>query len=353
MKRTTFIWAALLVLLPVEAAAIEPVRQGQEEALVRGVYAEARLWLLSDAGQLFSVRPGDTTDRQEFVPGNAPIFDICQSPSGFVALSAKGNTPAEWIVWARGNGQWSQQMTLPAKGEVPLALMCGIDGETVLTATRLIAVSGQKIKATQLSEKVGYGVASTLMTSNAVYVGFNRGEWGGGLNRIDRVAGKVSVISDAPPHGCGGLLNASCDPVNGLVVAPGQPDCIAAAVGLVHIVTNGRIVKVCGGRIKLLYRRQIGQRYPNISLSDDDAYPTMAFFGLAASGDHLLAVGLDGLYLIGADGKAMSSPLPVLKKVGPFRISFERRDVAIVLTTENERDSVSGAVPMMVATPGR
>jgi hypothetical protein len=62
----------------------------------------------------------------------------------------------------------------------------------------------------------------------------------------------------------------------------------------------------------------------------------------------VLAVGLDGLYLLSEDGAALLTPLPEFEKVGNIRVSFALQDVVLLLTEVNERRSISGSVPMMV-----
>lgn len=63
---------------------------------------------------------------------------------------------------------------------------------------------------------------AVLVTPKHVFVGYNAGEFGGGLQRIDRTTGIVSNIDDIDGDLCGGNLNPACDPVNGLATIPGS-----------------------------------------------------------------------------------------------------------------------------------
>ncbi len=48
-----------LSLVSIDSLAMEPKRPGQENSLSRAVFAEGRLWLLSDAGEVSSIREGE------------------------------------------------------------------------------------------------------------------------------------------------------------------------------------------------------------------------------------------------------------------------------------------------------
>lgn len=341
----------LAVLMPAAAIAVEPERDGQEDSLSRAVWAENRLWLLSDAGQLFSLSETDTDSRTETLP--EPVRDMCVSGGQLLVLTATGEKPAAWTLRRHTGEGWTTDTAIAAKGDYFITLICGNDGATILSNRRLITVAPGPVSQVALKGELDWGLATTLLTPDTVYAGFNKGEWGGGLRAVDRKTGRIRLIENKAGDLCGGLLNTACDPVNGLAAVPWRPDCVAAAIGLVHMDADGQIVTVCGanGRdeISMLYRKQFGERYPNMDLPEAEAYQTVPFFGLTAAGDKLLAVGYDGLYLLGESGQPAFRPMPEFKKVGPFRISFAEAGVVLVMTSVNQRNSLSGATPMLVA----
>ncbi len=340
----------LAFLVPASAHAIEPIRVGQEDFLSRAVWAEDRLWLLSDAGQLSSLVETDTTPRSETAP--EAIRDMCVSDGQLLALTANGKKPAAWTLRRHGVEGWVTQATINAKGEYFITLICGSGATAVLTTKRLITLGAGAVSEVALDGELDWGLATTLMTADTVYAGFNKGEWGGGMRAIDRKTGRIRLIENKDGDLCGGLLNTECDPVNGLATLPWNPDCVAAAIGLVHMDADGHIVTVCGptggDQVRMLYRKQFGERYPNMDLPPEDAYQTMPFFGLATVGGKLLAVGGDGLYTIGETGAADFEPMPNFKEIGPFHVSFAKPGVILVLTSVNQRHSVSGATPILV-----
>lgn len=349
-------WARILMLLvalllPATAMAIEPERDGQEDSLSRAAWAENRLWLLSDAGQLFSLSETDTNSRTEALP--EPVRDMCISGGQLLVLTATGEKPAAWTLRRHTGEGWTTDTAIDAKRDYFITLICGNDGVTILSTKRLITVAPGPVSQVALKGKLDWGLATTLLTPDTVYAGFNKGEWGGGLRAIDRKTGRIRLIENKDGELCGGLLNTDCDPVNGLAAVPWQPGCVAAAIGLVHMHAEGKIITVCGanGRdeISKLYRKQFGERYPNMDLPEAEAYQTAPFFGLMPAGDRLLAVGHDGLYLLGESGDPVFRPMPAFKKVGPLHISFAEAGVVLVLTSVNQRHSVSGATPMLVA----
>jgi hypothetical protein len=171
----------------------------------------------------------------------------------------------------------------------------------------------------------------------------------GGLARVDRRTGRVSYIESRTRELCGGALNGDCDPVNGIVPAPWNKDCVVIAIGLVHFLAHGRIDEVCGERVRELYSEAYYVKgLPLPATRGDKPAATVAFFGLASVRGQVLAVGLDGLYRLSEDGAALLTPLPEFEKVGNIRVSFALQDVVLLLTEVNERRSISGSVPMLV-----
>ena len=127
-----------------------------------------------------------------------------------------------------------------------------------------------------------------------------------------------------------------------------MPNCVAVAIGLIHFSPTGRIVEVCGDAIRRLFVKS-NPWSTHISIGrGGEPYPSVAFFGVVRQDEVLLAIGHDGIYRIGPDGKAQSFPLPTIKQVGAFSVSFEYPGIILVGTMVNQRRSMSGLVPTMV-----
>jgi hypothetical protein len=342
-----FLVFAIMAVMPAHASAIEPERPGQGTFLTRAVFAEGRLWVLSDAGYLSSVTDGQDTRVAEVFPEKA--LDLCiRDGRPLVITGAKDGSA--WTLRERSHEAWSIAAVIETGGDGLLAMDCAASRVTLLTTRRLIDLDGNRESAVALSGNlVGGLITSTYGTPDQFFVGFNAGEWGGGLRRIDRRKGNITVVErNSSGELCGGPLNTDCDPVNGIAAEPWNPDCIVAAVGLVHFEPHGRVVEVCGDQVRRLYYKPYGENRPTVGGRNDEPFSTVAFFGLAGEGDILWAVGIDGIYGIGSGGAARIVPLPHFKDVGGISVSFDLPHFVLVLTNVNQRRSISGAVPLLV-----
>jgi hypothetical protein len=221
----------LLVLAPGPAPAPAQARPPNDGEITRALHLDGRLWMLTDAGLLSSLADGAARRRPEAVPGRA--IDMCVEggrllvvagvPGDGGRVSVRARTGAGWeILWSAGISDSNRFV----------ALNC--DGGTVslLTERRLVeAVDGglpREIALPAPIERSGVTVAS-LGTAESLYVGFNSGEWGGGLIRVARRDGRaVTIARNATGALCDGPLNTDCDPVNGLAPSPWRPGCVVA-----------------------------------------------------------------------------------------------------------------------------
>jgi len=331
------------------ASAVEPERPA--ENLTRAVFAEGHLWVLSVAGELSSMTAGLDQRVPETLP-QKPI-ELCVH-DGHPLVATRAEDGRAWSLRQRSGEAWPSMGTIAADGDGLLAMDCAADRITLLTTRRLVELQGGRQSAVALSQTLYPGrFYSTYGTSVQLFVGINAGEWGGGLRRIDRSRGTVTVLqNNTSGERCGGPLNTECDPVNGITSEPGKPGCIVAAIGLTHVASHGAVVEICGDQVRELYSKPAAKSPPSpaeagMEVVDLNSGGTVAFFGLIRTGNTLWAVAKDGLYNLRPDGAAVIVPLPELKDVGGIRLGF-LPDFAVVLTTVNQRHSLSGAVPLLV-----
>jgi hypothetical protein len=349
--RSTLFGSALLALVEATSGHTNAPQHrppGQESSLIRAVFADGRLWLLSDAGELSSIAEGSTTRMPESL--SEPSLDLCLSDGNPLVITCKESGCSNWMLRRRVAGKWAVEGTVPTEGDGLVALSCAAKEPTLLTTRRLIDAGRDKQTTVTLSEKMPSGmVALVHVARGQVFVGINAGEWGGGLRRIDPRSGKVTRIErNITGELCGGPLNTECDPVTGIAVEPWNHDCLLVSVGLVHFEPHGRIVEVCGDRVRQLYDRPYEQSTSHRKEKGHDAFGTVAFFGLALAGDALWATAIDGVYRIEASGVAPTTRLPHFRTIGGIGVSFDLPHLVLVLTTVNQRRSVSGSVPMLV-----
>ena len=349
MSRWDRIVVAAIVLSSSVSFDVEPRSLRQDNSISRAVFASGRLWLLSDSGDLSSIAPGKKARVDAGL--REPALDICVSDGQIKALTCAKEPCKKWTLRTWTDGRWSAGAAIPSLGDHVAALNCAPGRDTVVTDQRLVNIVGRMVTSVALSERLKTGVVTSIhATVDHVFVGINAGEWGGGLRRIDRRTGKVTVIEkNSTGDLCGGPLNTSCDPVNGIADEPWKPDCVAIAIGLVHFSPHGRIVEVCKDEVRRIYFKEFGDSGPrNKQRQSDEPFETVAFFSLVRAGNELMAAGIDGVYRFDGSAKPKVVPLPKFEVIGQVGVSFDLPDVVLVLTAINKRQSISGNIPLLV-----
>lgn len=316
----------------------------------RALFAGGRLYLVTGDHRLVSLAEGETSLRRHDPAG--AVLDACVLDGALLALLGDEQGERNWGISRWDGFEWRQVRAIDRDGDEPVALACTSEGAFLLTNTRLIDLTPVRPAILRLQgEPIHVPITVAVhVTPEAVFVGLNAGEWGGGLRRIDRRSGRIETLARNATGGlCDGPLNTECDPVQGLATIPWRPDCVAAAIGLIHMMGHGRLTMVCPGRIEQLYA----------ALADEIEDPERArqaaqgrhgsvpFFGLAARGNSLIAIGHNGVHRIAADGTSTHVPLPRFVRVEGVLVSFALPDVVLAVTGINGRASVSGAVPIM------
>ncbi|MDO9489833.1 MAG: hypothetical protein Q7J32_15765 [Sphingomonadaceae bacterium] len=325
----------------------EDAEQIAMQSVVRAVFANDRLWLLHLDGSLGSLDPDSS--KPEAVATTGKVVDICKSANRLTVVV--DDSRGAWTLQQYSPDGWVVGAKLQADGDTLIAVDCVSGGDiTLVTNRRLLKVQGGTVNALRLKQELQPPLVNgtALASGDAVWVGLNIGEWGGGLRRIDRRDGQVVTIErNQSGELCGGPLNTSCDPVNGVAVSPWKPSCVVAAVGLVHMIAHGRVVEVCGTEVRRLYFKPLDPQPPRGTLQDGEPSSTVAFFGLAHGGHTLWAIGIDGLYRFTGPQSPEFRTLPKFKNRGGYWVSFDVPGIALVMTGVNQRASMSGAVPLM------
>lgn len=321
------------------------MQPGLEESIERAVFADGRLWLLTDSGQLSSVQENQDQRVEESLP--QPTLELCRQDGAPVAITCDRESCSTWEIRRRSGVSWSTEASVPTNGDNLIAASCFPDRMTLLSSRRLVEVvgvgagAGGKTRDVTLSEPLRGGLIAVIFEDDRqLLVGVNAGEWGGGLRRVDRSSGKVTKIERNDSGAlCGGPLTTGCDPVNGIAAEPWRPGCVTAVIGMSHFGTHGRIVEVCGDQVNPLYSQALGK----------DGWHTVAFWGIARSGDGLWAAAMDGLYRIEKGQVADAIPLPAFRSAGNSSVSFAIPELVLLVTTINARASVSG--PSLLVVP--
>jgi hypothetical protein len=322
-------WIAIVIamVLPTLVSAQSPYVHGE---LVRAVHAKDKLWLLNDNGWLRALP--DSGRVAETVKFDGLVVDVCRlNRSPVVATRRRDHIE---LMSLRKEIWRSLGKVAVAADEPVIGLACN-DGKAVLLTGGHVTVAGSK--SLRLAGKVPRGIRYSLFRQNgALLVGWNMGEWGGGLTQIDLASGAVE-----PVKGVGG-------PVNDIARMPGRPECLILAVGLVHFFPTGGLQQWCGDTAKPLFEAPF--RIPGL---DDQLRPdekrsgTVAFFGLAAIPRGVVAVGLDGLRTVSAAGVGPVIPYPKTQRRGGESIVETDPDYRLIMSGINRRASVGVAMPIV------
>jgi hypothetical protein len=287
---------------------VEPARPGQDSSITRAVFADQRLWMRSDSGAVFSVAPAETARRNETLP--EPSLDICVK-DGHIAALTQGK--GRWTLRRRTGDEWLAELSFEASSHF-VALDCR-SGVTVITTQVVLVPRDGSVQRLRLGSPLPRGLTANVhVEGDDLFVGTNRGEFGGGLVRANLRTGAVEPIDRPSGDLCGGTLNAKCDPVNGVAALPGKAGCVVAAVGLVHLLSHGSLVEVCGEEVRTLLSQK---------LAGTAGDSTVAFFGVTATKDAVVAAGVDGLYRV-SDGGVERVPLPAFQDVGGHQGELRR-----------------------------
>jgi hypothetical protein len=338
------------------------------------VFADGKLWLLFWNGEIATIRPGDTA--RQIVTANwfndgdpravamglqkgRPTILTCNAhfssvPAGWTAKDIDRydfSVCNSWYVQRWENDGWKTEDRLETgKSELPLGFYVNGDGATVMTSKRIIIHDGGAQQEFPLPDPISPDdepVIRLLTTPDEVYVAYNSGEFGGGLQRLDRHSGVFNWIGSAPATKKGacdvGLLGRQCSPVTAVIAAPWNSKCAVAAVGLRHFSAYGQIVEICGDKIRQVYSRSLSFSEPGL---------TVPFYGLMPEGDKLVAVGVDGLYEITQQGRVRirSIRFPI-RRVQNIPVSFEFPNAALAWTNRYRAFSLSGNAPMLAPRP--
>jgi hypothetical protein len=334
-------------------SAAEPRAEGDPTLGVRiaeGAVVDGRLWLRGvgkqlSSGGLVSLELSDSSRRVHFERG---VIDLERAAGRLWVLRASGTRRGERLIsrWTGRSFTDVARFTLE-RDEHTIALVHSRDAVAVLStrSIREFSLEGAASPATPLKGTLREGVqvaAASPLAGGAIYVGINMGEWGGGLQRVDGKTGMVTSIDqrdgDKP---CSGPLNSECSPVTGVIPDQERPDCVLAAVGLVHVFTSdGRIVKVCNEVVTVFYERPVHSDLVQREMSE-------AFYGLAAADDGFWAISGRALYRFRTDHPE-EHPLPKLEPVSGIHLSRKLPGAVVVLTDINWAVSTSGYTPLVI-----
>lgn len=325
--------------------------------IAEGVVFAGSLWLRgtsgrgrsgSASGALVALNLEDLSRRARVDSG---VLAIEKIGDDLWVLRQSESSKMEWILSiVRNNALEDKARYISADADVPFALFNDGGTPAVVSQKSIDVLSGDGgwksiLLVGQLRQGVQVQIASPA-DGNSAYVGVNRGEWGGGLLRVDLKTGAVVSIERRDTEKlCSGPLNSDCDPVTGVIPDPRNKECVLAAIGLVHFLSHGRILRVCGEQVSVVFEHPGTEEVNGRKLEVSDA-----FYGLASANGGFWSVTPEALYRFGADENApVRSSLPNLHLESGIYMSRDLPGVIVISTDVNWAVSVSGYTPLVVA----
>lgn len=328
----------------------------EQRDIVKGVYHDKALYLLDDSGAMQVWSEESRTGRPFKVPGSVLSFCLMEKNLWAATKDKRGKSV---MLWTRqlpsqagpNGGEWQRVGSFTRNGgNEALVLDCSSREPVLVAGNRAIMpVSGSAVElARQMSTHPALVVS--YVQDGMLWLGFNSGEWGGGLHRIRLSDGTVDSPSHIDPASpCGGKLNPNCDPVTGLAPDPAKPNCMLATIGLVHMMSRGGVVQVCGNDLSMIYAKPytLDPNWRWAGKIDEDNRESVAFHALAPArtGDRAFAVASDGVYQFVGVTEPDFTPFQG-QRIGA--IDWSNPDYVLVRTRMNQRHSLSGGSYLLI-----
>jgi hypothetical protein len=153
----TWLLGLYLNLVPIHSFAMEPKRPDQENSLSRAVFSEGRLWLLSDAGELSSIKEGEKKRIGVDLP--EPALDLCLRDGHPEVVTGARQNGSTWTLRKWADSKWTTLATVPVERETLVSPVCSSETEILLTTKRLIEVTATRPRAVELSKALRRGKA--------------------------------------------------------------------------------------------------------------------------------------------------------------------------------------------------
>lgn len=209
----------------------------------------------------------------------------------------------------------------------PIALFATDRGPGVLTTTTVLLPTSNGWSRRLMAAELSRQAHVSALTENALLVGYNRGEWGGGLRRVDVATGTVSFVREPGNEGCEGRLNPACSPVVGIISDPRNDECVLIGASLAHLSGRyGEVMRVCGNSIEPVFDDPLPIVPNSIVYRPGQTWP---FSSLVATEEGWVAVGQDRFARFN-DGAVAMHETPPLRAWAGLQVSAEVDGVVFV-----------------------
>ncbi len=261
-------------------------------AIIEGVATRDSLWLRGASGNVVRIdrksgeRSISATDVSDVLADGPHLWALIAPNAGVaVVRDLRDTTRPERRVRFEGS---------------PVGLFATPYGPGLLTTAMVFVPTDERWDRRRLAAMLEPGGHVSSLTGSTLFVGYNKGEWGGGLRRLDVATGTIAIVTETGDGICGGRLNPACDPVVGIVPDVEGSDCSLVGSSLAHLgLRRGEILRVCEDRIDLVFAESLsGVPGP----TDGQTWP---FDSLVETRDGWVAVGQDRFARASGEAVAM------------------------------------------------
>jgi hypothetical protein len=300
-----------------------PVRDWIDPDLGRGIAegfaTEESLWLRGYSRNIVRL---DRSSGKRVTVATGVIDMLVDGPRLWALVAVNDN---ESVVRDLRDSAWPERRVY-FEGTA-LALFSTPDGPGVLTNEKVLLPAADRWSRHRLAGLVTTTTGVSPLTDDALFLGYNHGEWGGGLRRIDVLTGAVSIVKEPDVAMCEGMLDPECAPVVGVIADLETPGCVLVGTSLAHLsLRRGEILRICGDAISLAFRDPLPVEPLSIVNRPGQSWPFDSFFALS---DGWVAVGQER-FARAQDGAVTIQDIPDLHAWSGLQVS-EPRDGMIFL----------------------
>ena len=283
------------------------------------------------ARQLISIRLDD--DQRE-VHLESGVVDFDDSAGDIRVLHAP--TDHHLLLWRWNRGAFTELGRFKLHHEHGLGLAQNAGSLYVLTtrAVRTLPAGSRAWQVLPLKRQLGLGsemVVAAPRAGGSLYWGFERGEFGGGLERIDLATGAVVNIDLPQPN------------VSDAIADPRHPECVVIATGLVHMGgSRGQVLRVCGDRTHSIFEKEQARSNPKYPLSEP-------FYDVAPGADGAFwAATPEHVYRFASERPEEFAIPKVLEQLGGIPLTRKIPEVIVLATGVHRIFPRGGRAPLVI-----